>query len=136
MDGIVELVAYVCPVVYVLAVVVYITLFQTGKDRILLLDPLQAAVVVALVYLQVAHKIVQRSVDDMLFVGVVELGDIEYHRVHLRQVELELVIQEGGVGGVKDKPSGVDATVKVDVAILVHHQVACVWIYHHLLAVA
>ena len=92
--------------------------------------------VVALVYLQMPHQVVERGVDDMLLLRVVELRDIEYHRVDLRQVEFESLVEERGVGGIEYEAAGIDAAIEVDVAVLVHHQFTGVGVDDHLLAVA
>ena len=135
MHGIVETVADIGSVVVALAVVVDKTVFVAVEDGILL-GFLQPVVVVGTVNLDVAHQVVEGGVDDMLFVRVVELGDVEEHRVDLRHVEIELVVAEFDVGGVDNETASIDASVEKKVAVLVHLELALPRIDDHLLAVA
>ena len=135
MHGIVETVADIGSVVVALAVVVDKAVFVAVEDGIFL-GFLQPVVVVGTVNLDVAHQVVEGGVDDMLFVRVVELGDVEEHRVDLRHVEIELVVAKFDVGGVDNETASIDASVEEKVAVLVHLELALPRIDDHLLAVA
>ena len=135
MQRVVELVADVGTAADILAVIVDKTVLAAVEDGVVL-RLAQTAAVGGFVNLDRAHQVVERRGDQMLLCRVVELGDIEAHRVDLRQLEPERVVGEERIGGVEHEAPHVDVAREGDVAVLAHRHLALLRVDDHALAVA